>query len=296
MDGTTQNNLFSNQNDVQKVNVFLDPQIGAGRSGTNMPVSSFLSDLVSVSTAGQAAATDVQNNQEIGLDQAAYAEEGGTAINNAYQVQNNVQIVNLYLDLNLQLPGMPTNPWMSSPWLPSSLSGYGVPQTTSSSGYGTGTTSGTTGSVLSTQPTPQYDPSHVEPFKDFIYTTTDLEYSERKALRETLKEYANFFNENGATTVGRSLMTLAGAVGSAENIDRAERRFLRFEDAVSDMNEEDKAYFFEALNALAEEVPGIVSDSSIADDICFILYDLGEVVTGLSYEDLGYEDGVDVAA
>jgi hypothetical protein len=295
MDGTTQNNLFSNQNDVQKVNVFLDPQIGPGRSGTNMPVGGFLSSLTSATTGGQAAATDVANNQEIGLDQSAYAEEGGTAINNAYQVQNNVQIVNLYLDLNLQLPGMPTNPWMSSPWVPSSLSGYGVPQTNSSSPYGTG--SGTAGSVLSTsQTTPQYDPSHVEPFKDFIYTTTDLEYSERKALRETLKEYANFFNDNGVTSVGRSLMTLAGAVGSAENIDRAERRFLRFEDAVSDMNEEEKAYFFEALNALADEVPGIVSDPSIAEDIRWIIYDLGEVVTGLSYDDLGYEDEVDVAA
>jgi hypothetical protein len=251
--------------------------------------------LTSATTGGQAAATDVANNQEIGLDQSAYAEEGGTAINNAYQVQNNVQIVNLYLDLNLQLPGMPTNPWMSSPWVPSSLSGYGVPQTNSSSPYGTG--SGTAGSVLSTsQTTPQYDPSHVEPFKDFIYTTTDLEYSERKALRETLKEYANFFNDNGVTSVGRSLMTLAGAVGSAENIDRAERRFLRFEDAVSDMNEEEKAYFFEALNALADEVPGIVSDPSIAEDIRWIIYDLGEVVTGLSYDDLGYEDEVDVAA
>ena len=300
LDGNTQNNLYSQQKDLQKVNVFLDPQIGPGRSGTNMPVGGFMNELLNVSTEGSAASTDVDNNQEIGLDQSAYAEEGGTAINNAYQVQNNVQIVNLYLDLNLQLPGMPQNPWMSNPWMPggagSTFPTYGVPQTQGygSTGYGA-PVGGTypTGAPQATQPAPEYDPSHLQPYTDFVMTTTDLEYSDRSQLRETIKEYGRFFDENGSRSLGRAFMTLAGAVGSGENIDRAERRFLRFEDAVFDLDEEEKAYFYEALNALSDEVSYTIEDTGLADEISFILDDLGYAVTGLTYDDLGYGDGTD---
>jgi hypothetical protein len=95
-------------------------------------------------------------------------------------------------------------------------------------------------------------------------------------------------------------MTLAGAVGSGENIERAERRFLRFEDAVSDLTEEEKAYFHEGLVALASEVPALIADPAAADELDFILNDLGEAVSGYSYADLGYGDSndtdVDVAA
>jgi len=308
-DGTTTNNLYSQQTDTQKVNVYLDPQVGPGSSGTYFPVSGGIlssllgSGLANVPSPSQMATTEVGNNQEIGLDQSAYAEEGGTAINNAYQVQNNVQIVNMYLDLNLQLPGMPQNPWVSNPWLPSTgysyptTTTYGSPTGTSVSGYpgysppaGTVYSGGSTGNSQ-----PAYDPSHVEPFKDFIYVTTDLDYSERSQVRETIKEYARFFDDNGARSLGRTLMTLAGAVGSAENMDRAESRFLRFEDAVNDMTAEDKAYFFQALEALAAEVPYLVSDPSYADELSFVLYDLGDVVGGDSYAELGFEDETQAA-
>jgi hypothetical protein len=323
-DGRTENNLFMNQKDLQKVNVFLDPQIGAGRSGTNMPIAGFLTDLVDISTAGSAATTDVNNKQQIGLDQSAYAEEGGTAINNSYQVQNNTQIVNIYLDLNLQMPGMPMNPWMPSPWMPGSHSpyptnyssafgqptgpvgGYGQPSGYGNvGGYGNTGGHGNVGGGYPTPapqpaPTPQYDPTHVAPYQDFVLTTTDLEYSDRSALRETIKEYARFFDDNGARPLGRAFMTLAGAVGSGENIERAERRFLRFEDAVSDLTAEEKAYFHEGLVALASEIPSLIADPAAADELDFILNDLGEVVSGYSYTDLGYgdsnDDNVDVAA
>ncbi len=310
-DGLTENNLFMNQTDQQQVNLFLDPQVGSGRSGTNMPIGSFLSDLVSVSTEGAAAMTEVGNNQAIGLDQAAYAEEGGTAINNSYQVQNNTQIVNVYLDLNLQLPGMPQNPWMPSPWSPGVASyptnyssAYGT-QPTGYNNYGTQPTTNTNTSYptpsTTPAPAPQYDPTHVGPYQDFVLTTTDMDYSDRASLRETMKEYSRFFDENGARSLGRAFMTLAGAVGSGENIERAERRFLRFEDAISDLSDEEKVYFHEGLIALSNEVPGLLSDDLFADEIQFILEDLGEVVSGYTYDELGYgddtgTDGVDVAA
>lgn len=310
-DGLTENNLFMNQTDRQQVNLFLDPQVGAGRSGTNMPIGSFLSDLVSVSTAGAAAMTEVGNNQAIGLDQSAYAEEGGTAINNSYQVQNNTQIVNVYLDLNLQLPGMPQNPWMPSPWSPgvassptttnysaaygtqpSGYSNYGTrPTTTTNAAYPTPTTT--------PAPAPQYNPAHIAPYQDFVLATTDMSYSDRSALRETIKEYSRFFDQNGSRSLGRAFMTLAGAVGSGENIERAERRFLRFEDAVSNLTAEEKVYFHEGLVALAGEIPALISDPAAADELDFILNDLGEVVSGYSYDELGYGDstsGVDIAA
>ena len=294
-DGYTENNLFMNQTDQQQVNLFLDPQISSGRSGTNFPVGSYLGDLVSVATEGQAAATDVDNNQQIGLDQSAHAEVGGTAINNSYQVQNNTQIVNLYLDLNLQLPGMPTNPWMPNPWAPGAPTYY--PQSTYNP-YGTGGYGNVGGSTQTQQPTqtaPQYDPNHVASYQDFVLTTTDMEYADRSALRESIKEYARFFDDNGARKLGRAFMTLAGAVGSGENIERAERRFLRFEDAVADLTAEEKAYFHEGLLALAEEVPFILSDELFADELPFILSDLGEAVSGLTSEELS-AGNVDVAA
>jgi len=276
-----------------------------------MPIGSFLSDLVSVSTAGAAAMTEVGNNQAIGLDQSAYAEEGGTAINNSYQVQNNTQIVNVYLDLNLQLPGMPQNPWMPSPWSPgvassptttnysaaygtqpSGYSNYGTrPTTTTNAAYPTPTTT--------PAPAPRYNPAHIAPYQDFVLATTDMSYSDRSALRETIKEYSRFFDQNGSRSLGRAFMTLAGAVGSGENIERAERRFLRFEDAVFNLTAEEKVYFHEGLVALAGEIPALISDPAAADELDFILNDLGEVVSGYSYDELGYGDstsGVDIAA
>jgi hypothetical protein len=292
LDGQTTNNLYTNQNDQQKVNVYLDPQIGPGRSGTNMLLGGILSNLGSVSTGGQIATTEAKNNQKIGLDQSAYAEEGGTAINNAYQIQNNVQIINLYLDLNIQLPGMPQNPWMSSPWLPSGLTNATgttySPYTTTGSGTNTSVTS-STGSALATS---QYDPEHVQPFKDFVLATTDMDYTSRSALRETIKEYATFFTENGSPSLSRAFMTLAGAVGSGANLDRAERRFLRFEDAVLSLDETEKAYLQDALNILADEVSESIegADSDIIEDIQYSLQDLGRAITGYDYEDLGYDD------
>ena len=264
-DGDATNNILSQASILQKTSSAIDTNIGTG---------STLGDIVGGGTHIEYIDLGNENNanaaslQELGVDQIGHSDEGASATNNAYYVQDNTQLGDSDAKLEVNTAGTMPAPGADGTHPNYLLSWFTAVQQM------------------------QQDPSGVngyreEPVFNFATASSELDSMDREALAGLIRTVGKSAS-NQSRQAARAIYALARMVGTGGNESSFNRNAARLEEALQpmdpnagyDYNGQDAQVFTNAIQYLVNTIPNFVMDDP--ELVAQIQYSLADIANTLS--------------